>query len=277
MPRSRRVLSLVRPGCVGLDEWFATMGIGAEFVASEWLRQLTFDIEMLGQDRDSRNDASYRPTALSSTSPKPVAEAMAFVAAMWEVLAPGPSGGFPQLDAHILKQSLRWRHLSGNSTSSIQEVGLATDTLNITGMSSDSLKRFLLSTDTSPILASVSQRESISHPDYSMHMLARAAFLLRIASGSCSNLLEKAGVNVDDHLHCWWDSCIGGRRLCPPGTAMPSAYSDLWTDIEDTLDAVDSAVSSGAVGCYHTLWKEVGGDLWTLGTTDRAFLWGMIP
>ena len=90
-----------------MSEWLNHYPGSANFVASHWLKQWGLDIARMAEDRDSRNVASYRPTAFVSSGGDSVQKTVTSVCQLWELCEPRLDGGFQVMDRHILRTSLQ--------------------------------------------------------------------------------------------------------------------------------------------------------------------------
>src|SRR5439155_823755 len=75
-------------------------------IAKQWLRTWGLDLQQLADDRDARNEASYRPTRLSSGLPLDVQSGARVLREMWAMWDPRTANPFEVLDRHLLRLSL---------------------------------------------------------------------------------------------------------------------------------------------------------------------------
>ena len=271
------LFQVIRPGNLPLQDWLNQFNASAHFIASQWLQQWGLDLSRLTKDREARNLASYRPTAFTSSGPQLADNTMEAILRFWEICDPGPSGGFPVLDLHLLRRSLalvskQIGYGRGKKNNYENRLNMMLNALNPQGLSRDQCKEFLKYSDlknTHQILQYADGRKDSSHPEHSKQVLARATLLLRVATGSSADLLDAAGLDFRRDLEFWWSSAPVRRRLWPEDDE-PASFIDLWQDVDDAIGAVGQWPQD-----YYTLWSNHAREAATLATTERAFLWGL--
>ena len=275
--RHNTLFQVIRPGGLPLQEWLNQFNASAHFIANTWLQQWGLDLSRLTQDREARNLASYRPIGFTSSGPRPIGDTMEAILRFWEICEPGPGGGFPVLDLHLLRRSLELvskkigygRSIKNNYE---KQLNMMLNALNLKGLSPDQFKKFLEYSNLQnihQILQYADARKNSYHPDHSKQVLARATLLLRVATGSSADLLDSAGLNLRGDLEFWWSSAAVRRCLWPKDNE-PSSFIDLWQDVYDAIGAVDQWPQD-----YYTLWSKHAREAATLATIERAFLWGL--
>ena len=271
------VLESISPNQVPLSDWLAQFSIGGKFLGT-LLHEWGLDLSRLASDRSARNVASYRPTAFTSPGPRAIGDTMSGILRFWEVCEPGPNGGFPILDRHLLRRSLElgWH---GPQASYAQQLKLALDGIAPVSPPTDWWYDFLSYkklTHHHEIIVDASGTAPAGHPDHSKQVLARATLLLRVATGCLADLLRSAGSNANADLDFWLSSRSVSRRLWPESDPRSSSI-DLWTDVEDALSSVEVWLESNSNTSplsHHALWRDQPKEASTLATTERAFLWG---
>ena len=112
------------------------------------------------------------------------------------------------------------------------------------------------------------------HLEHSKQVLARATLLLRLATGTVSDLLRTSGLDFEEELEFWWNGDSVRRRLWSEGVA-PESFADLWIDVETALEDAGEWLKSGKEISHWGFWNDSGRAGWTLSTVERAFLWGL--
>ena len=236
--------SIVRPEGLTLEEWFHSHG-GASALAPQaqaWLMQWGMDLQLAINDRDARNESSYRPDGIPDTWVTGAPEALDFVQDMWSLLEPGAKSEFETLDLHVLRLAAEKAYYGQTGCAAIATdlryqhfVDGLLEPHSFADSTKNRLKGFLLrkSVSDDPQIFAYAR----SKPDHSQSdvyaVMARAVFLLRIAVGSTQALLGKAGVEPSDLK--FWQSKVGvSRGLWPPDTP-PTHLADLWADVEDSI------------------------------------------
>jgi len=237
------------------------------------------DLRRLGKDRDMRNDASYQPSSLEGVQSIPAAPALEFIECIWMALEPSPGSPFEPIDRFLLRHSLdetiKTRIGSLPSGSERERlVDLLLERVGVGGHES-AIRAFLVTDDL--VAGGVSclfdlATSSAQASQEAMAMAARAVLLLRIASGASRQLAEAVGTPND--LRFWWEDFAIQRGLWGADDE-PAALTDLWADIEESLDASLRWRTSGAEERSSAL-RELGGTLGILGQFERACLWSAV-
>jgi len=268
---------VIRPGGILLRDWLDHFAAGYNFIAAECLQQWGLDLSRFRIDRDARNLASYRPTAFTSPGPRRIGDTLNSIIRFWEIFEPGQAGGFPVLDRHLLRRSLSLVTDRDGLHARMSYAGrleMMLNALDPKELSTDQWTDFLNYDNLQeipPILQDANARDDSCHVGHSKHVLARAALLLRVATGSTVDLLNEAGLTIKKDLSFWWTSPAVKRRLWSNNDA-PTSFVDLWQDIEDAMDLDNRSPLDS-----YTLWSNHSREAAILATTERAFLWGLEP
>jgi hypothetical protein len=280
---------IVSAGGRTLRQWLDAFsaGVTGALVATDWLRGWGLDLKRLSEDRDARNDSSYRPTRLSRRRSWDVVRAADFAAGLWTICEPAPPSGFEALDRHLVRLSLgtvqnalaaaRWRRSRREREQFRLRVTQAVAGLAPAGLSEDEWVQFLTRQaqpdDPVPMLAARRQ-DPADHPRHHLQLMSRALLLLRVATGASSRLLRVSSVGRD-RIHFWWGSLGRDMGLWEPG-GEPDDCSDLWADVGAAVDEVHSWVADGAVQkSSQSLLNEHPRALSLLGEGERVALWGL--
>lgn len=278
------LLNSIQPGGVRLRQWLNHYPASVNFIATSWLKQWGLDLSQLADDRQARNLASYRPTAYTSPGPTGVVDTIDAVARFWEMCEPGALGGFPVLDRHLLRRGVELAFATSRGRTRRQARKRFENTIKEmlhgvapTGLSADQWEQFLNYEDgdsDSPLLEDASGHSNPAQPRHSKEVLARAALLLRVATGSVAELLSDVTKTGGSELEFWWSDRAVRRRLWPDGSP-PNAFADLWLDVRDAAEAVTTWAKGNASRCHYGLWNSHGREAGALATTERVALWGL--
>jgi hypothetical protein len=277
----------IRPAGEALGDWIKASPIGLAWqpIGSNWLMQLGLDIELLARDREARNEASYRPTRLESRDMAEARVASLFVRELWRVFEPTPIAPFTILDQHLLRTSLETAFRaavggsirSGLNASKFEEMVRAAVRSNVR---SPHLERgyaeFLLrqaEPDDSLLIRYSRCDKSPRHPMHHLHVLSRAALLLRIATGASRKLLADAGIALGQ-LGFWWGE-LGLTHALWEDELPPHQFVDLWADVSDALDRVEAWEQGSGKHTYFSLSRDCAGALGSLSTGEAVALWGL--
>ncbi|MGO6678945.1 hypothetical protein [Rhizobium leguminosarum] len=279
---------LVRPEGRSLEDWFQPHG-GARAVAPQaksWFMQWGMDLGFASKDRDARNESSYRPDGMPATWNVPSETTLEFVKDLWSMLEPSATSSFGQIDKHILRHSLERLHVGRNGGQANQQnqafVALVNATLhaqNLSEAAEDLLRKFLLRqvASSDPLVLSYSASKPRHIDTDAFAVLSRAVLLLRLATGSAQNLLQRADLDAE-LLNFWWANVGETRGLWQPG-APPEVLSDLWADVRESLREIDDVASGdpGALSSINNVAFGMSGILNIFSSHERVGLWGLFP
>ena len=272
------VLRIVQPGRRRLGDWLQLFD--AQSLPHVWMWQWGLDRRSLTEDRNARNVASYRPTAFVSAGPPRIAETVQFVSELWELCDPQGSGGFPRMDRHLLRRSLRQlQNVAGSDAAGGEKdawrdpVQALIGRMPISRASARSWLEFLTgaSSPRDP-LPFDEARKVPGDGAFVAPVLSRAVLLLRLATGAAEELMGKLGAGDRAALDFW----VRGprvRRLLWTGQP-PESFVDLWADVREAVESVRSWRSDSSGEGLHGLWSRHARDISTLAFAERIFLWG---
>ncbi len=280
--------NLVRPEGRTLEEWFHLQG-GATALApqaQDWFMQWGMDLSMASKDRDARNESSYRPDGIPSTWEASAKDGLEFVRDTWIALEPSSNSSFEQIDRHIFRLALEryfrgWKNKVAVATDPdfIILVNQTVDAQGLSTSTSDRLKKFLLRqvAPTDPQIFKYSTLPPGNPSTDALAVLSRAILLLRVATGSAHDLLKQAGFAADA-LSFWWQKLGEARGLWPAGSP-PSALTDLWADVEESLNEIATveATDPAALASANIVAFRMQGRLNILTSHERVGLWGLCP
>ena len=273
---------------ISLSDWLSQFQSGGvEALAADWLKSWGLDLKRYSEDRDARNTASYRPTALESSGPRPIDEMMRSVVQIWRRLEPTGSAVFHDLDRHlmclVLEYVFRSSHSFGRSVRQaprqyLRRVDTMLDGVGLSDTARRDIRRFLepgVTISSADLLADASGKLTSAHVDHSKQLIARATLLLRFATGCARELLAEASTSWQAMLRFWWSLPMVKRGLWPTDD-NPSPFSDLWEDVSEALDSVEGWLNDPTSrNCAYDLWTKRAADAAILSTTERICLWGL--
>jgi hypothetical protein len=283
------VLDVVVAGGQRLRAWvdlFSSTGTVATILARNWLKQWGLDLLRMTEDRNSRNVASYRPTAFTSPRPDVVEDSVDFVRQLWLMCEPTLSSKFRWLDVYLLRSSLCALFGSTHSFTHRDPTGR-----NLYKMAVDSTIAGLSPQDWTPkqwraflterklrrlprILKEASGTLEPADRGHEKQVISRATLLLRIATGACEQMLKSVPAFTPSQLDFWRVAVGEDRCLWAPGIA-PST-PDLWTDIQVALNDLEVWRTGNASNrCYASLWTDQAAPAIAMGSCERICLWGL--
>jgi hypothetical protein len=290
LPKSASLIAeIVTIGGVPLSLWLQRFqpaaGNALQPIAANWLRAWGLDIQRLRDDRDARNEASYRPTALRQSARVKARECIDTVRDLWRLFEPTGKAEFEIVDTYLLRMCLEsiFSSLRGNTTTTTarRRYRREIDRM-ISGINSNNepttLRKFLLRTQKRidpPVMILARRTDDVSAPNHHLQVLSRAALLLRISTGACALLLQRGGASFSQ-MRFWWSE-VGATRGCwdKPSRA-PTDVTDLWADIQSALEEIERKQKD--FGAKASLWRWRQGSLGEvalLGECERIGLWGL--
>lgn len=243
----------LRLGSLALNDWMRQLpGVEARgAIAMQLVLEMCLDIRRMEQDRESRNEASYRPVEIhDSPVDSPRRDALFLIEAL-ELLEPSTTlDPFPGLDKYLCRRALELGFRSGTGTSKNQApkrykaaISSMVDSLLESGDSNRDMGAFLLreKDGVDPRLIQEALKDGrYMDPSYRFQVLSRAILLLRMATSTAKHVLSIADFSLGD-IRFWWESSARGQGLLDDnlinGLTGDSweEISQLWKDIGDAL------------------------------------------
>lgn len=284
---SKLIGDVITPGGIKLSMWhdfFNSGTVNLLLIQKEWLKDWGLDMERLIDDRDARNESSYRPTRLINIPSLDVKETSDFLVNIWKVCQTSGILDFEYIDRHLLRESLEkvYHATTGitdppNNPQYQQKVRNMVNSLpSLTARSA--WESFLLRrTDpsTSEIINFSKGTAAFADTRHHLEVLSRAVLLLRLAQGACRQMATDTNITRDD-LEFWWKPFGEERGLWEPGNP-PNPFSDLWADIDDALRNLSQwNIDNPTTPQSFLKWrKDCLQDISTLGEFERVALWGL--
>jgi hypothetical protein len=283
-PTGSTLAEILHPYGRSLADWLQPVGGVAAFApqARSWFEAWGMDLKELGNDREARNESSYRPGGLPTDWTLDATDAIAFVTDLWRMFEPS-STSFEQIDQHLMRTALETifeaRNNSRGAKKTADRRGFVNAIVTNQGLgpaTEELWVSFLLretdAADPGLILAAGVPTRRV--PQDAFGVISRACLLLRAASGLADRSLGRAGIDAE-RIRFWKERLLAGRGLWQPGE-MPSS-ADLWTDVRDATIDVDELVSSTNAQDRHLrhFAVELAQQLSVLGTCERIALWGI--
>jgi hypothetical protein len=273
------------PGGIPIGEWLDEFRMGSSITAigSDWLESWGLDLQRMGEDRAARNQASYRPMCLQPTNVMSIADSLDFAHSLWAMCAPSAQSRF-EVDRYLLRLSLTQAFAGTRGTVTNNPIGFTTRISRMLGRLLSGppylseWNNFLTfnSSPQNPLLISEAWATDDFHsPRHHIQVLARAALLLRVATGACERLLRAAGYSRED-LEFWWKPLGETHGLWEPGIE-PDELTDLWAEVRDAMSETRSweAGSTVPIVSSATYLREQAYTTSVLGQCERVALWGL--
>jgi hypothetical protein len=252
------------------------------------------DLRRLAEDHEARNESSYRPSHIRQTPNLPAIEALRFIESFWRLMRPEVNGRLETLDRHLIRSGLHHGYVGVRVTPHApfdpNAYAAAIDAALVNLAISDpahAIRDFIVGYGASPepiVLAEAAGTDDPSHPRHHLQVLARAALMLRLSTGSARQLLSGCGLNADvggvkaAALQFWWASYGATRGLWDHPLAVP--ITDLYADIEVWLEELRAWIDGNAAGNPPIrAWRTNAGQgaaLRSIGACELIGLWGLI-
>jgi hypothetical protein len=284
LKRSSRMLGhVVGAYGISLDEWVRGFNIGAVSpVGLRWFRDWGLDLKRLATDRDARNEASYRPTRLHARPNLSQSDTSTFMRELWQTFEPAESSRYLQLDRYLVRISLEqiFYAVKGKTPAQAPTEFRAAISNCVRSMSLQNpapaeafLTRASDAGDPTVVVRSGGTHDA-SSPEHHLEVISRAGLLLRIATGSCCELVMKSGFERNQ-LRFWWSSIGEQLGLWEQGSA-PDNAADLWADVNDAIeDNIAFDQRPPAQRTFLTWRNQQAPQISSLGVCERIGLWGL--
>jgi hypothetical protein len=283
MPTSSTfLLNIVTPARIPLFDWISAYSQPVPSqLGAKWLHDWGLDLRQFAEDRDARNEVSYRPIDITRDAFIPAKEASSFLIDFWSLFEPAASR-FETLDSHILRNTLEQVFKGRNQQNAVgnpqHQRNIATMVTSLGLVGNQEWTEFLLrrKNPASPRVLKLAAEESdLDDPDRHLQVISRAALLLRLATGACEALKNDATLSRGD-LSFWW-STVGSRRgFWSPGSE-PTNCTDLWSEVEVATQGEQNWGNANWLNNpSYMSWKQArAADLVVLSECERIGLWGL--
>ncbi|MCW3091416.1 MAG: hypothetical protein JWP81_2485 [Ferruginibacter sp.] len=258
--------------------------VNARIILKKWLSKWNSDVRFFKNDRDTRNNVSYRPQRLiPGTQLYSLPQVIDILGSFWELMEPDQLNKFQLLDKYLLRVFLQELYSFLPASIKLQESleSVIKRTLSNLGLSHEqSFIDFL--NDTSPIQHNLfieAEKEAIDRSSKAVNALsviARATLMLRVSTGTSNLLLSKAGIQKDD-LAFLFERFGVESGFWNPGSA-PTNFDFLWDEIKDHIDDTTTWVSRKNPNlCLSEIYSDevMPLSLNYFSQFHRAALWGL--
>lgn len=277
---------VVSPLGIPLRTWltrFHSSDSGFSSFATDLVRQWGLELHRWEADRKSRNLVSYNPTGLVSSPLGDIVKTLRSVITLWRCCEPDQSGAFGRLDRSLLRHSIEqtFQSAAGSPpsekepgyieriTEAVRSMDLAPDTEKLV------LRSLLPPRVVFPLLSDAAVSGSLGSSAHTTQVLARAALLLRLATGCSRTLFGSTGENLHELLFFWWSSSAVRRRLWS-GDRQPESPVELWDDVEAAIEETEDWLAAASPEqTYYDFWRHHGNQAAVLTSTERICLWGL--
>ncbi len=281
---SNALNQLISAGGQPLSEWlthYGNMPVLSQTLAKEWLISWGLDISKLVDDRDSRNLASYRPSAISSARPPDVRTTIKAIHKAWSICSPITGNPFGNIDRLLVRAAIikAFKVVNGHSPKQAKTQFKRRINSILAGVQPNDADRFdweeFFLNDSQQAFDPLLLAAGKATPKKSVHSLQvifRALLLLRMASGSSKRLIDTLPIGSITHLNFWFDD-IGMDRGLWTQNNKPQFITDLWGDAEFALETLMNNLDQ--VDSFNTLMTSFSQEATILCSSERIGLWGL--
>lgn len=281
------LLDVVQPGGFALDTWLqhfpgSAGSIARSRVVSKWLLDWGVDLRVFAEDREARNQSSYRPTAIPHVKRLRFSDGLEFLEGFWTTFEPSALHPFRVLDRHLLRRSLAqaFKASSGSSPkrapraymSFVRKVIHAVGPGDLGAAEWEQFLDLTIDQVESPLLAAAEGQAPKDSPHYHLQVIARASMLLRIATGASRGLVGTASAADRAQLAFWWHA-LGDERGFWESPVIPASLMDLWADVDNSVTQARAARSASQ--SRKTFLGSSPGAARMLSACERIPLWGL--
>jgi hypothetical protein len=277
----------IRPDDLPLQDWLSAFDTASQltFIGASWLEEWGLDLQRLTDDREARNVASYRPTFFNQQTSLDVIRASTFLRNLWAVFEPSGLTRFKSLDAFLLRGSLEQSFHALTGKAPAHDLAAYTEraekclaALGYATPIAQSWVEFLVrrSQPSDPAIITMAQQTAgVTSTDHHLQVMARAALLLRLATGMSTDLAHRAGFTGGD-LGGWW-SAIGLQRGFWEAPDQPTPLTELWGDVAVALEDLElweglNPLPSASYAGWH---QQQSLATRRLGGFERVALWSI--
>jgi hypothetical protein len=282
---SRLIGQIVNPGGTNLGDWLDAFGVGPAVhpLGRRWLKTWGLDLRLLSEDRDARNEASYRPSRIRSRAELSAFDSALAANQVWEFCEPATSR-FETLDRYLLRRSLETlftatTQLTPSGSPDVFESRILQmlDDLTVDGSEEEMWVNFLTrrtDSDDAALLVDADEISEFTDPRHHLQVISRATLLLRVATGASARLLSDARINTED-LKFWWEPLGRDRGLWPPADP-PEELIELWNDADTARkDFADWRSDPASADSFYDLRRRQANAIAVLSECERIAFWGL--
>lgn len=238
----------------------------------DWLKEWCFDIKKYRNDRDSRNESSYRPQRINNFNQTiDFNNIISELDKYWSIISPSGVDKFSLLDKYLLRKLYDTLFSKITTTSTKHE--LITGAFTQLGITDNPLFNFLdyqvpFQND-HIIFSQASLRKTTT-----LSILARATLLLRISVGLVSQLYKDGGIQKDELNFVWNQYGLDGGFWSPGN--IYTDFNNLWIDVQSSLDDLKLDIQTlGANANIYEIKSRNPQEIIHFGQINRAGLWGL--
>lgn len=259
-----------------LTEYFHPTTVGSTLLGVQtiksWLKEWCFDIRSYRDDREERNEVSYRPQRIKNFSQSiDFQNVINELNNYWSVISPSATDKYSLLDTYLLRKLYDGLYSSIGAPYVRRE--LIQNSFNQHGINDETLFNFLDFQTPYNNDHIIFQQASIRQTT-PLSIIARATLLLRISVGLVSQLYNAGGINKNELDFIWNNYAIDNGFWDTEN--IPADFNNLWTDIQPSLNDLNIDINTpGINNSRFSIALRNHQELLHLGQINRACLWGL--
>ena len=285
--KSAFIFDTIEVGGRRISDWVNQAGllIGSPTIAqlaSDWLKKWSLDLQLLSEDHNIRNEVSYRPRGIKTSTDYvfDFYSEITYIFEQWKLCEPISSGNLRLLDYILLREALIhfFSVIHGSLPKTSDLDSLVNNISGNLGLSLDQFSKNILTKRSNSGLGAIFNAGKLKTMDRHGRMrplsvIARAFLLLRIASASNKDLLKSSVISGGDLT--FWRNKIGIENGFWANGNEPDSIIDLWADVKDTLDSIESIISNSNSYEKDSFFTNCSSDAIILPQFQRVFLWSL--
>ena len=259
-----------------LTEYFHPATAGSTILTARtiksWLKEWCLDIKMYQNDRDNRNEVSYRPQKIRNFDVRiDFQSILNDLDKYWSIISPSNIDKFSLLDKYLLRKL--YSAIYPKLETLTPKIDLIRDAFNQQGINDEMLFNFL---DFQPPFSDdhiifTNANIKTTNP---LSILARATLLLRVSIGLVSQLFKDGGISKSE-LDFVWEN-YGIESGFWETTNAPTDFSNLWSDIQPSFgDLITDINTPGVSNNLFSIKERQPEAMQYFGQINRACLWGI--
>lgn len=259
-----------------LTEFFHPATAGSTFLTVQtvksWLKEWCLDIRSYREDRENRNEVSYRPQRIKNFDQNIDFKAIiTCLDGYWTAISPSATDKFSLLDTYLLRKLFRNIYVKIGSPGNYKD--LVENAFNQYGIHDETLFSLLNFEPPFHDEHVLFEQAKVRHTT-TLSIMARATILLRISVGLVSQLLRAGGIDKSS-LDFVWDSYGIDNGFWTTGN-LPVDFDLLWSDAQSSFSDLKSDLDlPGVDNSIYSIRQRNPKEIILLEQINRACLWGL--
>ncbi len=268
---------------ISFYQWLDAFGITdshKQSIAKNLFKKLTIDLASFVNDRDARNDVSYRPSGFLNTVSVPGLDILKQIQNIWLYVEPIGKGDEFKLDVYLLREILQiaFKHVHSSGynfkRASVQYRRRLTNMLNHFGLPQnrkDELVEVFCVDDTE--FYDVLGIKDLQDIKYTQAILFRSLLILRFSSLYCNQVFKNSPSVDKVNLEFWWKN-VGNQLGLWPTANEPDEFADLWQDFDSANEKIEELLQNGNPLNVNDLSQHHSAMGIVLCASSKIALWG---